>query len=190
MILSKFFSLRASVLGAASAVLFGSFALAPAALAQAQRPAATGPVKTETSTFENWVLTCQEQPPTAGAKVGKKTCWAAMRITDSKSNRVVMVWKIGKDAKEIPTIALTMPTGMLVREGVDLTVGQTTKRLAFQWCNQSECEASIPYDDALARDLTANKEATISFYLQDGRQVSVKVAIGGIDKVLAGLKKV
>lgn len=153
----------------------------------AQAPA--GPIKTETTSYENWILTCQELPPAAGAKVGKKTCWAAMQVTDAKSQQVVLVWKIGKDAKEVPTIALTTPTGVLVREGVDLAIGQNVRKLAYQWCSPKECEASTPYDQAFANDLSAAKEATLSFRIQDGRQVSVKVALNGIDKVLASLKK-
>jgi len=165
---------------------------APGAAAQATPAPAqpTGPVKTETTNFEGWVLTCQEAPPAAGAKTGKKACWGILRVTDAQSKRVVVVWKIGRDGKDVPTIAITTPTGILVRDGVDLVIGQNTRKLAYQWCSTSECEASLAYDQALANDLSAAKEATVAFRLQDGRQVNVKVAIGGVDKVLAGLKKV
>ena len=162
--------------------------------AQNQPPAAApaapaGPVKTETQSFDNWVLTCQELPPAAGAKTGKKTCFAVLRITDNQSKRVVVVWKIGKDGKDVPTIPITTPTGVIVRDGVDLVLGQNTRKLAYQWCNGTECEASIAYDAALSKELSAAKEATISFRLQDGRQVNVKVGVTGVDKVLAGLAK-
>lgn len=165
---------------------------APAQPRAAQNPPAAapaGPVKTETQSFDNWVLTCQELPPAAGAKTGKKTCFGVLRITDSQSKRVVVVWKIGRDAKDVPTIAVTTPTGVLVRDGVDLMLGQNTRKLAYQWCNASECEASLAYDQALAKELSAAKEATIVFRLQDGRQVNVKVGVTGVDKVLAGLAK-
>lgn len=179
-------------LGAATVALAQSQQPArPAQTAQATPPAApTGPVKTETTNFENWVLTCQELPPAAGAKTGKKTCWAIMRVTDGKTNRVVIVWKLGRDAKDVPTLAITTPTGVLVRDGVDVTLGQTVRKLAYQWCSPQECEASSPYDAAFEKDLAAGKEATLVFKLQDGRQLNVKVAINGIDKVLAALKKV
>lgn len=164
---------------------------APAQGAPAQAPAAApaGPVKTETQSFDNWVLTCQELPPAAGAKTGKKTCFAVLRVSDNQSKRVVLVWKIGRDGKDVPTIALTTPTGVLVRDGVDLVLGQNARKLAYQWCSASECEASIAYDAALAKELAAAKEATITFRLQDGRQVNVKVGVTGVDKVLAGLAK-
>lgn len=183
------------------AVLFSADTSA-VAVAQSQQPAGqsrtapaqpaqpSGPVKTETQSFDSWVLTCQELPAAGGAKAAKKTCVAALRVTDGQTKRVVVVWKIGRDGKDVPTIALTTPTGVLVRDGVDLTVGQTTRKLAYQWCNASECEASLAYDQTLTRELSAAKEATISFRLQDGRQVNVKVGISGVDKVLAGLQKV
>lgn len=151
--------------------------------------APAGPVKTETTNFEGWVLTCQEGPPAAGAKTGKKACWGLLRVTDAQSKRVVVVWKIGRDGKDVPTIAITTPTGVLVRDGVDLMLGQNSRKLAYQWCNANECEASLAYDQALANELSAAKEATIAFRLQDGRQLNVKVAVSGADKVLAGLRK-
>lgn len=196
---SKSFSVRiGAVLGAGAAVMLATTWLVAmsAAEAQQQRPAQaaapaapTGPVKTETQQFDNWILTCQELPPAAGTKASKKTCWAMMRVTDAKSNRVVLVLKLGRDGKDVPTIAITTPTGVIVREGVDITLGQNVRRLAFQTCGQAECEASVAYDQAFANDLSAAKEATVGFYLADGRQVNVKVAIGGVDKVLAALKK-
>lgn len=150
----------------------------------------SGPVRTETTAFDNWILTCQEQPPAAGSKTAKKTCWATMRVTDSQSKRIVAVWKIGRDAKDAPTMAITTPTGVLVRDGVDLQVGPNPRKFAYQWCDPKECEASIAYDQAMANELSAAKEATIAFRLRDGRQVNVKVAIAGVDKVLAALRKV
>ncbi|MFG1363956.1 invasion associated locus B family protein [Xanthobacter versatilis] len=199
---SRSFSLRiGAVLGAGAAVILAATWLVAISAAEAQQqqqqrtaqpaaPAApTGPVKTETQRFDSWILTCQELPPAAGAKTAKKTCWATMRVTDAKTNRAVLVLKVGRDGKDVPTLAITTPTGVLVREGVDFTLGQNVRRLAFQTCAQAECEASISYDQAFANDLSAAKEATVSFYLIDGRQVSVKVAIAGIDKVLAALKK-
>ncbi|MFG1379203.1 invasion associated locus B family protein [Xanthobacter autotrophicus] len=196
---SKSFSLRiGAALGAGAATILAATWLVAmtAAEAQQQRPAQpaaaaapTGPVKTETQRFDSWVLTCQELPPAAGAKTSKKTCWATMRVTDAKSNRVVLVLKLGRDGKDVPTIAVTTPTGVIVREGVDITLGQNVRKLAFQTCGQAECDASVAYDQAFANDLAAAKEATVGFYLADGRQVNVKVAINGIDKVLASLKK-
>ncbi|MDI4664280.1 invasion associated locus B family protein [Xanthobacter autotrophicus] len=197
----KSYSLRiGALLGAGAAVILAATWLVAMTAAEAQQqqrqaqpaaPAApAGPVKTETTRFDNWILTCQELPPAAGAKIAKKTCWATMRVSDNKTNRVVMVIKLGRDAKEVPTIAVTTPTGVLVREGVDIAIGQNVRRLAFQTCGQAECEASIAYDQAFANDLAAAKEATVSFHLADGRQVNVKLALAGIDKVLAGLKKV
>ncbi|MCG5236750.1 invasion associated locus B family protein [Xanthobacter oligotrophicus] len=199
------FSLRiGAVLGAAAAVILAATWLVAMSAAEAQQqqqqrtaqpaapaaPAApTGPVKTETQRFDSWILTCQELPPAAGAKTAKKTCWATMRVTDAKTNRAVLVLKVGRDGKDVPTLAITTPTGVIVREGVDITLGQNVRRLAFQTCGQAECEASIAYDQAFANDLSAAKEATVGFYLADGRQVNVKVAIVGIDKVLAALKK-
>ena len=195
---SKTFSFQfGALLVAASVVFLGLLGIVAATLmqsepsqAQQSQPAApAGPVKTETTSFDQWVLTCQEAPPVAGAKTGKKVCWATMRVAESKSNRVVLVWRLGRDGKDVPTIALTTPTGVMVRDGVNVTLGKNVRRLDYQRCTPNECEASSPYDEAFAKELAANGEATVTFRLQDGRDVNVKVAIQGVDKVLAGLRK-
>lgn len=199
--LAKSFCALAALIAATPLAVLMSSGVGSVAEAQGQQPRAaqaapapapaqpTGPVKTETTSFEAWVLTCQETPPPAGAKTGKRTCWGTLRVSDAQSKRVVVVWKIGRDAKDVPTLAITTPTGVLVRDGVDLVIGQNARKLAYQWCSAGECEASLAYDQALANELSAAKEATVVFRLQDGRQVNVKVAVSGVDKVLAGLKK-
>lgn len=160
----------------------------PPAPAQQQQPQ-RAPVRSETTPFDNWTMTCQEALPAAGAKAGKKTCWATMRVSDAKSQQVVLVWLIGRDAKDVPTISLQTPTGVLVRDGVDVAIGQTVRKLPYQACDQNGCEASGPYDAAFAKDLAAAKEATVSFKARDGRQIAVKVSVSGADKLLAALPK-
>lgn len=181
---------------AAPGLIIAVLGLVPAsASAQAQQtPAAApaapaGPVKTETTPFDQWVLTCQEQPPAAGAKTGKKICWATMQVTDSKTSRVVLVWRLGRDAKDAPTVAVTTPTGVTIPDGVTIALGKSSRRLDYQRCSPSECEAAGPYDQAFANELAGNGEATVTFRLLDGRQASIKVSTKGADKVLAGLKK-
>lgn len=159
---------------------------APAAAANA---APRTPVRSETTPYDNWTLTCQEALPAAGAKAGRKTCWASMRVSDAKSQQVVLVWLIGKDAKDEPTVSIQTPTGVLVRDGVDVALGRNVRKLAYQWCDQTGCEASGPFDPVFARDLGGAREATISFKARDGRQVSVKVPVAGADKVVAALPK-
>lgn len=159
---------------------------APQPAAQGQQPAT--PVRTETTPYDNWILTCQEST-TAGAKAGTKTCWATMRVTEKDRNQVVLVWILGKDAKGTPTLSLQTPTGLLLKDGLAITLGSTTRRVPYVACDARSCEAAAPYDAAFANDLAAAKEAAVTFVTRDGREVTVKLPLAGTDKVLTALKK-
>lgn len=185
------FQCRHLVAGLAAGLILG-LAAAPAG-AQAPAPAAgqpapAGPVRTETTPFDNWVLTCQETTP-AGAKTPAKTCWATMRVTDKERNQVLLVWILGKDAKGVPTLSLQTPTGLLLKDGLAITLGGKTRRAPYVACDARSCEASMPYDAAFATELAASKEAAVTFTTRDGRDVTVKLPLSGTDKVLAALKK-
>lgn len=156
---------------------------APPAQAAPQRV----PVRSETTPFGNWTMTCQEEIPTPGAKGGKKACWGSMKVSDSKSQHVVLVWLIGKDGQGAPTIALQTPTGVMVSDGVDLSFGGNARKLTYRWCDQTGCEASAPFDAAFARSFAGQKEASVAFHLRDGRQVSVQVSVAGADKLVPAL---
>lgn len=147
------------------------------------------PVRSETTPFENWTMTCQEELPAAGGKGGKKACWGSMRVSDAKTQQVVLVWLIGKDGQGAPTIALQTPTGVMVGEGVDVSFGGNVRKLAYRWCDQTVCEASAPFDGVFARSFSNQKEATAAFRLRDGRQVAVKASIAGADRLVAALPR-
>lgn len=161
----------------------------PAPAAAAAPAPARPPVRSETTSFNNWTLTCREALPAAGAAAGKKACWGSMRVTDAKSQQVVLVWLIGRDARNVATTSVQTPTGVVVREGVTVALGRNTHRLAFDWCDQNGCEAAGAFDAAFARDLSLAKEATIAFRSRDGRQVTVKVPVAGADRLLAALPR-
>ncbi|WP_428029549.1 invasion associated locus B family protein [Ancylobacter sp.] len=169
------------------------FAGAPAALAQQQpAPAAQAapaaakpPVRTETTVFDNWVVTCRSSIE----KGAKKTCVASMKVTESKSKKTVMLWQIGQDKAGVPTYLVRTPLGVRLKDGVQIIIGKgKPRKLDYASCGKGGCEAIGPFDDGFGKELATAKDVVASFVLSNGQTVNVTLPIVGIDKALPALK--
>lgn len=149
------------------------------------KPADTTPVRTETVTYENWIVTCRERVE----KASKKVCAATLKVSDAQSKRDVLVWQLGQDAAGAPTVALGVPFGVRVKDGVTLTLENgKPRKVDYVTCERAGCEAAAPLDAAFAKELLAARQATIVFTLSNGQAVNLKVPLNGIEKVLPALK--
>lgn len=159
---------------------------APAAPAQAKPAESTAPVRTETVVYDNWVVTCRDRVE----KSSKRTCSAAMQITESKSKQTIFLWQIGQDPAGVPTYLVRTPLGVRLKDGVQIVLDAGKPRKAdFAACDQRGCEAVAPFEDAFARELAAAKEGTATFVLTNGKTVNVKLPLAGIAKALPALKR-
>lgn len=163
----------------------------PAALAQtapAAPPApnaAKAPVRTETTVFDNWVVTCRSSIE----KGAKKTCVASMKVTESKSKKTVLLWQIGQDKAGVPTYLLRTPLGVRLKDGVQITIGKgKPRKVDYASCGRGGCEAIGPFEDAFGKELTTAKDVVASFVLSNGQTVKVTLPMAGIDKALPALK--
>lgn len=158
---------------------------APAALAQQAPAAAKAPVRTETTVFDNWVVTCRASIE----KGAKKTCVATMKVTESKSKKAVLIWQIGQDKLGAPTYLLRTPLGVRLKDGVQITIGKgKPRKLDYASCGRTGCEAIGPFEDAFGKELMTAKEVVASFVLSNGQTVNVTLPITGVDKALPALK--
>lgn len=172
---------------AASLLLLAPFVLAaaPAASAQQAPAASTAPVRTETVVFDNWVVTCRDRLE----KGSKKSCVATLKVTESKSKKIVLLWQIGQNAAGVPTYLVRAPLGVRLKDGVQITIGKgKPRKIDFVSCGTNGCAATAPFEDAFGKELASAKEAVASFVLANGQTVNVTLPIAGIDKALPALK--
>lgn len=167
------------------AILVGASVFLPQGAAAQAKPKNEAPVRTETVTYDNWIVTCRERVE----KSAKKFCTATMKVTDSKSKRDVLVWQIGQDKAGAPTFALRVPFGVQVKDGVSVTVDAGKPRKAdYVTCGSRGCEAAAPLDNAFSKELSVGQQATVTFVLANGRAVNLKVPLNGIAKALPALR--
>src|SRR5262249_29602080 len=68
----------------------------------------TGPVRTETTTFDNWTLTCRA--PVDGS--APKTCYGDLKLIDKERQTTMLSWIVGRSAQGTLVSVLQTPTGV------------------------------------------------------------------------------
>ncbi|WP_371345519.1 invasion associated locus B family protein [Ancylobacter sp. IITR112] len=171
----------------AAALLLAPCLLAGASAAHAQTAPAgpKAPVRTETTTFDNWVVTCRASIE----KGSKKTCVASLKVTESKSKKTVLLWQIGQDKAGAPTYLVRTPLGVRLKDGVQITIGKgKPRKIDYASCGRGGCEAIGPFEDAFGKELLTAKEVIASFVLANGQTVNVNLPMAGIAQALPALK--
>lgn len=157
---------------------------APAAAPKADPKAeATPSVRTETTTFDRWIVTCREVP-------GKqpKACSAALRVVQ-QNQQLIILWEIGRGNDGVVRSVVQTPTGVFVQKGVDMKVGDAVVgKLDYVACVPQNCEANGVLDDALGKKIGGAEEVTFTIHAKDGRDVNFKFPVKGFDKALAAVR--
>lgn len=170
----------------AAALMLGPCLLAGTpAFAQTAPAAPKAPVRTETTTFDNWVVTCRASLE----KGAKKSCVASLKVTESKSKKTVLLWQIGQDKAGAPTYLVRTPLGARLKDGVQITIAKgKPRKVDYASCHAGGCEAIGPFDEAFGKELLAAKEVVASFVLANGQTVNVTLPMAGIAQALPALK--
>jgi invasion protein IalB len=169
---------------------------------QVRQPPAAGTtpsMRTETITYDSWVVVCQD----AVGGTTKKTCTASLRVTGQDKRQVLLNWQIGmnKDGHFVtaihvpPAIAVkkddkTVGGPLLVQNGVELKFGNgPARRINYVWCGPQQCLAEALIDDAFVKDALANTEATVTIYSEGVGAVPLDFSVKGIDKAISSTRK-
>ena len=163
----------------------------PAPAPPTAAPAATPPPvkihRTEIVVDDNWTVTCTEtDPPNV-----KRRCTADLKIlqTDSNPQRVVFTWVIlAQEGKPISILA--MGAGVQIPPGVQLKVGdKELKKVGFSLCQPDHCEAIVPMDEALVRDLSSAQTSDVIVTAANGNPVKFTANMKGFDQAYAAVAK-
>ncbi len=142
------------------------------------------PLRTETTVYGRWTVTCQEANLDKDAK---KTCAATLPVVDA-NKRLVLLWRLDSADGKLRSVMQT-PTGVLVQKGVALAVGNTQiGTLAYAGCVPQNCEAAGPIDDPMLHAIEAAPELVVTIHAMDGRDLHFTFPLTGIDKAVAAVR--
>jgi invasion protein IalB len=142
----------------------------------------TGPVRTETTTFDNWTLTCRA--PVDGS--APKSCYGDLKLIDKERKTTMLSWIVGRSAQGALVSVLQTPTGVNIGQGVQFSfAGRKVRTLPYQLCEPQRCEATLEMDASLLDEARKATEATVVITATDGRKINFTVPVKGLTNVLA-----
>ena len=162
--------------------------------ADAARPPARLPQRTETLRFDNWVVMCHEFADTPK----KRNCNAELHAEDTSNAHIVIVLTLFmNDSKQLIGVVQT-PTGVLLAPGVEIKLDNEAgdkakenlpaKKFVFESCETNRCIASLTLDSAFIREATAASTTTVTIRAINGNAAQYTFSIKGFDKAYGQLK--
>jgi invasion protein IalB len=125
--------------------------------------------------YGDWRTIC----PAATAK--DASCEMMSNLTDPKTKEIVARISISRDAKQGQVLALVLPLGTLLEQGVALKLGNTDPKIyKFRTCTQAGCISVTPIDDKSVDAIGASdKVALMSMSVASQGALSTNVSLNG-----------
>lgn len=173
-----------------AAVQLALVASPPAASAQQRPPAATpatSPQRTETIRYDGWNVTCQD---TVGG-TAKRTCLASFAVADDQK-RQILKWLVTRNQQGALVFIVQAPqtsAGISIDAGLQVKLGAAgPRKLNYSMCASNHCQASIPLDDTMMKELLAAKEAIVTLTSPASQQININIKdVKGTDKAIQAL---
>lgn len=153
--------------------------------AQAAPPAAQS--RTEILTYDNWTVTCRD----AADPKEKRVCSAELVISQEANNqrRPVFVWILGLNKDGAPTNLWRFVTGISIAPGLELKFADKSRKVPISSCEPNFCDATLPIDDAFAKEASALVQAEAIIQAIDGRLITFTINMKGFAQALAAIRR-
>jgi invasion protein IalB len=158
--------------------------------AAAAKPAANAPADAQTTTlettkFNNWTVSCDNQGPTPATL----RCIARLNVLKAKDDpRPILFMGVVKDASPQQRFIVQTPTSVQVKQGVEIAFGKNgPRRLDYVSCEPALCTAEIPLDATLAEELKNAATATVKWSTIQLGEAKVDFPLDGAGAAIAYL---
>lgn len=137
------------------------------------------------ATHADWTVRCGPNPQTQ-----TEVCYMVQGITSKETGRGVLQLAIGKFGPEKRDLALiTLPLGVRLPPGIAIEVtGQERRKLPFERCLRSGCQAQLLVDAAVLSEFKAGVDGRILFYDLNGKPGALPFSLQGFTAAFAGIK--
>jgi invasion protein IalB len=138
---------------------------------------------TETTNFENWILSCREF--VEGPK--KRTCAMTVAVRKTDTNRVVLSWTIRQGEKGQPISVVETLPGVSIGPGIQLKLenGSAPHKVPIEICEPNWCSGTLPMDKAFVQEVTASSKVSIIVTSSAGQPITFEFPIKGFEKAYA-----
>jgi invasion protein IalB len=124
--------------------------------------------------YEDWRLSCTQQPPAAAA------CQLAQEVADRKT-RTTIVRLVLWHQKDAPTVSIVVPVNVLLPAGIGVRVDSNpAKTYPYTTCDQGGCLASIFADKTLYDSLVRASQIHVVVTSLAGKSVEIALSSKGL----------
>jgi invasion protein IalB len=121
--------------------------------------------------FQDWLVRCQAVKDKAG-------CGITQKILDQRSGQPVLQLAMASQAGAYQ-LAVVVPLGVSVPDGVTMQIGDTTRKIAYTQCLPGGCVAPLAADAALIDKMKSATDARVGVVDRSGKPIAVPFSLKG-----------
>lgn len=130
--------------------------------------------KTE-KTFKGWTVTCVEDDESQ-----RKRCSMQQSLIRSQDRQLVFSWTIRRNQKGELVQAVAVPTGVSIKEGVRLFLGDSDPQtLGYDICGPRVCFAQVPFTEELVSAARGSSKASANYVRGNKQLMQVDLDLDG-----------
>lgn len=188
--LNKFIPGLAALLIMASGSLFAEDA-APKEKAESAAPAAEKTAQKlpeGMEQFKDWIKECEKLKDPEGKEI--ELCQISQTLTNTEINQPMLKVAAGYvPGKEDAVMIITLPLGVILPPGVQLTVGEgKAARVPITTCLPQGCQAGVQLDKEFTARLKKGSKMIVTFLGPDGKQINAPISLSGFTAGIDSIK--
>ncbi len=183
--------------GLAALVLFTSGAVFAEDAAPKEKAPAAAPAAEKTAQqklpegfeqFKDWIKECEKLKDPEGKEI--ELCQISQTLTNTEINQPMLKVAAGYvPGKDEAVMILTLPLGVILPPGIQLTVGEgKAARVPVTTCLPAGCQAGVQLDKEFTARLKKGKQMIVTFLGPDGKQINAPISLSGFTAGMDSIK--
>jgi len=138
--------------------------------------------------FKDWIKECEKMKGPEGKEI--ELCQISQTLTNTEINQPMLKVAAGYvPGKKDAVMIITLPLGVILPPGVQLTVGEgKAARVPITTCLPQGCQAGAQLDKEFTDRLKKGKKLIVTFLGPDGKQINAPISLSGFTAGLDSMK--
>ncbi len=138
--------------------------------------------------FKDWIKECEKMKGPEGKEI--ELCQISQTLTNTEINQPMLKVAAGYvPGKKDAVMIITLPLGVILPPGVQLTVGEgKAARVPITTCLPQGCQAGAQLDKEFTERLKKGKKLIVTFLGPDGKQINAPISLSGFTAGLDSMK--
>ena len=138
--------------------------------------------------FKDWIKECEKLKDPKGKEL--ELCQISQTLVNTEINQPMLKVAAGYvPGKNDAVLIITLPLGVILPPGVQLTVGEgKAARVPVTTCLPQGCQAGAQLDKEFTERLKKGSKLIVTFIGPDGKQVNAPISLSGFTAGLDSIK--